>query len=150
VKDDQVMDWNLLALGIAEYRIGNAAAKALLDAAEAGQSDPQVDVAGIPAFYRAMRLVRLGNPEKPRVLAIAAAAKMKRLPADEQNPLTGDATHDDLILWLADTEATAVIEFEPPPPRGRRATGNDCVACYRDHRDRKSIHDSDHSQRASV
>jgi hypothetical protein len=29
-------------------------------------------------------------------------------PKDEQNPLNGNAYHDDLILWLADKEAKAI------------------------------------------
>jgi hypothetical protein len=37
---------------------------------------------------------------------------MKPLPPDEQNPLAGDASVDDLILWLAYKEAQAMIEFD--------------------------------------
>ena len=81
----------LLALGMAEYRSGNDAAadRALLAAAKAGPNNPQVT--GISAFFRAMSLFRQGKKDEARKLAIAAAAKMKPLPADEQNPLAGDA-----------------------------------------------------------
>jgi hypothetical protein len=41
---------------------------------------------------------------------------MKLLPKDENNPLAGDADHDDLILWLAYKEAKAMIKFEAVPP----------------------------------
>ena len=56
---------------------------------------------GTSPFYRAMSLFRQGNQEEARKLSIAAAAKMKPLPKDENNPLAGDADHNDLILWLA-------------------------------------------------
>jgi hypothetical protein len=108
-------EWTLLALGMAEYRSGNhAAAKALLDAAEAGKNTAWVT--GISAFYRAMSLFRLGKSDEARKLAIAAAAQMKPLPKDEQNPLADNAFYDDLILWLAYKEAKAIIKFDAAPP----------------------------------
>jgi serine/threonine protein kinase/WD40 repeat protein len=106
----------LLALGMAEYRGGNhAAAEAtLLAAAEAGKG---IDwVTGISAFYRAMSLFRLGKPDEARKLASAAAATMKPLPKDEQNPLTNVADRNDLIVWLAYKEAKALIQFDAAPP----------------------------------
>jgi WD40 repeat protein/tetratricopeptide (TPR) repeat protein len=111
-------DWRQLARGMAEYRSGNdtAAAEALRAAAEAGLN-PRV--AGIAAFYRAMILFRQGKPDEARKLATLAAAKMKPLPADEQNPLTGGAYYDDLILWLAHKEAKAMIKFDAAPPTGK-------------------------------
>ena len=39
-----------------------------------------------------MSLFRQGKADEARKLAIESAAKMKPLPADEQNPLAGDAT----------------------------------------------------------
>ena len=68
VKVDAATDWNLLALGIAEYRSGNAAAAAttLLAAAEAKKSVAQADEVGISAFYRAMCLFELGKREEAR------------------------------------------------------------------------------------
>jgi tetratricopeptide (TPR) repeat protein len=123
VKDDkgsQWRDWRELALGMAEYRSGNDAAadKALRAAAAAGPENPRVT--GISAFYRAMSLFRQGKPDEARKLATLAAAKMKPLPADEQNPLTGGAYYDDLILWLAYKEAKAMIKFDYPPPEKRK------------------------------
>jgi hypothetical protein len=117
VKVDAAVHWKLLALGIAEYRSGNAAAaaKTLLAAAEAKKSAPQADEVGISAFYRALCLFALGKPEEARSLASAAAAKMKPLPADEQNPLAGVGYVDDMTLWLAYKEAKATIHFEAAP-----------------------------------
>ena len=86
---------------------------ALLAAGEAGKGIP--GVTGTSAFYRAMSLYRRGRIDEARKLATEAAAKMKPLPADEQNPLAGGADHDDLILWLAYKEAKALIGFDPPP-----------------------------------
>ena len=116
VKIGRGEEWNLLALGMAEYRSGNdaAAEEALLAAGKAGKDNPHVT--GISAFYRAMGLFRQGKPDEARDLASAAAAKMKPLPGDENNPLAGHATHDDLILWLAYKEAKAMIMFDTAPP----------------------------------
>ena len=104
--------WTLLALGMAEYRSTNdaAAQEALLAAANANPSNPQVT--GIAAFYRAMSLFRQGKRDEARQLALAAAAKMKPLPKDEQNPLANNPDPDDLILWLAYKEAKAMLKFE--------------------------------------
>jgi WD40 repeat protein/serine/threonine protein kinase len=106
---------NLLALGIAEYRSGHDAAddEALLAAAKADPNSP--DTTGITAFYRAMSLFRRGKPDEARKLATAAAARMKPLPKDENNPLAGDATPDDLMLWLAYKEAKVMIPFDAAP-----------------------------------
>jgi tetratricopeptide (TPR) repeat protein len=121
-KVGQSEEWNLLALGMAEYRSGNdaAAEKALLAAAQAGPNNPHV--AGTSAFYRAMSLFRQGKKEEARKLANAAAAKMKPLPADQQNPLAnvtpppgGGDTAEYLILWLAYKEATAIFQFDAAP-----------------------------------
>ena len=78
--------WELLALGMAEFRNGHfaAAAEALLAAAKAGKD---VNAAGIAAFYRAMSLFQQGKKDEARKLATEAAAQMKPLPKDEQNPL---------------------------------------------------------------
>jgi tetratricopeptide (TPR) repeat protein len=115
-KGGEQPEWRLLALGMAEYRSGNDAAadEALAAAAQAGPNDSRVS--GISAFYRAMSLFRQGKKDDARMLATAAAATMKPLPTDEQNPLTGGARHDDLILWLAYKEAEAMIEFDVGAP----------------------------------
>jgi eukaryotic-like serine/threonine-protein kinase len=109
-------EWRLLALGMAEYRSGNhaAAIEALLAAAKAGSNNPIVT--GISAFYRAMSLSRQGKSDEARKLAIGAAAQMKPLPKDEQNPLPNTSNPwDDLILWLAYKEAKAMIHFDAAP-----------------------------------
>ena len=102
-------EWNLLALGMAEFRSGNdaAAVQALSAAAKAGPNNAYVT--GTSAFYRAMSLFRQGKKDEARKLASEAAARMKQLPEDEKDQLAGDAYHDDLILWLAYKEATAMI-----------------------------------------
>jgi WD40 repeat protein/serine/threonine protein kinase len=105
-------EWNLLALGMAEYRGGDyAAADAALLAAE--KANPRNGQAtGIAGFYRAMSLFRQGKADEARRLAAETAAKMRRLPADEKNPLAGGAHYDDLIWWLAYREAKALIGFD--------------------------------------
>jgi WD40 repeat protein len=110
--------WNLLSLGMSEYRCGNdaAALEALIAAGEAGANNPDdAPVTGISSFFRAMSLFRQGKRDDARKLAIAAVAKMKPLPADERNPLAGSATHNDLILWLVYKEAKAMIQFDAAP-----------------------------------
>jgi WD40 repeat protein/serine/threonine protein kinase len=106
----------LLALGMAEYRSSNYAAadRALLGAVQAGENTAWA--AGIAGFYRAMSSLRQGKPDEARKLAIAAAARMKPLPKDENNPLAGDGDENDLILWLAYKEAKATIKFDAAPP----------------------------------
>jgi len=105
-------EWTLMALGMAEYRSGNypASEKALQEAAEAGKNTNRVP--GISDFYRAMSLFKQNKQEEARTVATAAAAKMKSLPTDEQNPLAGNANYDDLILWLGYKEAKALIHFD--------------------------------------
>jgi tetratricopeptide (TPR) repeat protein len=109
--------WNLLALGMAEYRSGHdvAAAEALLAAAKADPTNHFV--MGTAAFYRAMNLHRLGKPDEARQVAIEAVAKMKPLP----NPPVDDRYHrDDLVLWLAYKEAKTMFKFdEAPPPEAK-------------------------------
>jgi WD40 repeat protein/tetratricopeptide (TPR) repeat protein len=105
----------LLALGMAEYRSCNDAAanEALVAAAKAGPNNPHV--MGTSVFYRAMSLFRQGKRDEARQLATTAVAQMKPLPKDEQNPLTNNADHDDLILWLAYKEAKAMLKFDAAP-----------------------------------
>ena len=121
----------LMALGMAEYRSGHfAEAEASLAAAkDRAKSNPHGDgrwaycVAGTSAFYRAMSLFRQGKNDEARKLATEAAAKMKPLPTDEQNPMAGGADHDDLILWLAYKEAKAMIGFAAPPAARAKPAG---------------------------
>ena len=62
-----------------------------------------------------MSLFRQGKRDEARKIAIEAAAKMKPLPKDDNNPLTGDASLDDLFVWLAYKEAKALIQFDAAP-----------------------------------
>jgi hypothetical protein len=62
-----------------------------------------------------MSLFRQGKETEARKLATEAAAQMKPLPKDEKNPLAGDASLDDLMVWLAYKEAKALIQFEAAP-----------------------------------
>jgi hypothetical protein len=103
---------------MAEYRSGHYAEAdaALLAVARLGNDN---HLSGTSAFYRAMCLFRQGKEAEARKLATEAVAKMRPLPADPKNPLAGNADHDDLIRWLADKEARAMIKFaEAPPPGG--------------------------------
>jgi hypothetical protein len=72
-------------------------------------------VTGTASFFRAMNRFQQGRRDEARQLAIAAAAKMKPLPKDDQNPLAGDAGYDELIVWLAYKEAKAMIQFDAAP-----------------------------------
>jgi len=108
-------EWNLLAIGMAEYRSGNyAAAEGALLAAKAGSKNPILT--GSSAYYLAMSLFRQGKAEEADKLTIGAAAQMKPLPKDDQNPLANNANWDDLLLWLAYKEAKAVIKPDAAPP----------------------------------
>jgi WD40 repeat protein len=101
-----------MALGMAEYRCGRYAEadRALSAAAQLGKQDYYVS--GTTAFYRAMSLFKQGKEAEARKLASEAITKMKPLPADQKNPLVGDpndANADDLILWMAFKEASALL-----------------------------------------
>ncbi len=102
--------WNVLALGMAEYRDGRfgQANESLRTAANKGRYQPQV--AGIAAFFLAMSLFRQGQVDEARSITAEAASKMRPLPADEENPLADNADQEDLILWLAYKEARALIQ----------------------------------------
>jgi len=111
--------WNLMSLGMAEYRNADyvAADKTLRAAVGVGRNPGYgAWVPGISGFYRAMSLFRQGKKDEARKLATETAAKMKPLPKDENNPLVGNVMHDDLILWLAYKEAKALIGFDSPVP----------------------------------
>src|SRR5262245_16809599 len=101
---------------MAEYRSGNHAAadKALLACEQANPTNPWTP--GIAGFYRALSLFRQGKRDEARKVAVVATAKVRPLPNDEKNALTGEINHDDLILWLAYKEAKALIKFDAAPP----------------------------------
>jgi hypothetical protein len=62
-----------------------------------------------------MSLFRQGKEKEAFQLTIGAASEMKPLPKDGENPLTHNAGHDDLIVWMAYKEARALIKPEPAP-----------------------------------
>jgi thiol-disulfide isomerase/thioredoxin len=111
-KDHPNQPWYQMALGMAEYRSGHFAEAdaALLTAANSAKRDWHVP--STSALYRAMSLFRQGKEKEARQLATEAVSWMKPLPMDEKNPLTGNAGHDDLILWLAYKEAKTLIRFD--------------------------------------
>ena len=108
--EDPFFGWYNLALGMAEYRLGNyhAADKAL----QAADQTAPINA----GFFRAMSLYRQGQAAEARRLFRAAADQMKPLPDDEQNPLANGASGDDLIRWLAYREAAMTLGLEPSGP----------------------------------
>ena len=108
--------WNRLELGMAEFRSGNypEAATTLAVVAEItsgiGHFSNLDCLAGTIGFYQSMALFRQGEQAEARELFSATSAAMKPLPANEKDPLAGNASHDDLILWLAYKEAKAMLE----------------------------------------
>ena len=114
-KTNAYLPWFQMGLGMAEYRSGRfAEADArLLGAGNGSITNPSMVLTAV--FYRAMSLFRQGKENEARQLATEAAAKMKPLPKDEENPLAGGNDTDDLILWLAYKEARAMIKFDAAP-----------------------------------
>ena len=107
-----------MGLGIAEYRAGDDAAAAVTLTA-LSESGYQIPVTS--AFYLAMTLTRQGKGNEARRVATEAISRMRPLPRDEANPLADGANHDNLILWMACKEATALLKIDPGPnsPTGR-------------------------------
>jgi tetratricopeptide (TPR) repeat protein len=108
-----------MALGMAEYRCGHypEAERALLMAARRAASEPSVArprIEGITGFYRAKSLFQQHRPAEARALFTATKAPMKPIPTDDQNPLANNASHDDVILWLACREAMALLQSPAP------------------------------------
>ena len=115
-----------MGLGFAEYRAGHDEAAAGLFRAGIGNGQPQISVTS--AFYLAMSLSRQGKDDEARRVAMEAISRMRPLPRDEANPLAGGADHDDLILWMACKEATALLKIDPgaaPRPGGERTRARD-------------------------
>ncbi len=121
-KDHPYLPYFRMALGMAEYRSGNHAAAdaALLAASKAERGNPVIS--GTTAFYRVMSLYRQGKQAEARRIATDALLQMRPLPADEDNPLTGGASADDLILWMASKEARALLNLDAAQaPRSKPA-----------------------------
>jgi WD40 repeat protein/serine/threonine protein kinase/tetratricopeptide (TPR) repeat protein len=127
-KDSDYLPFFQLALGIAEYRGGNdTAADDTLRAAassplmrlwpQPSQGPWSASVTNIAAFYRAMSLFRQGKEDEARKLATAAAATMKPLPKDENNPPLAKTATPELMMWVAYREARTMIQFDAAPPR---------------------------------
>jgi len=79
-------------------------------------------VAEIAAFYRAMSLFQQGKKDDARKLATAAAAKMKPLPKDEQNPLRRwrDTRPPGPLAGLQGSQSDDPVSTRPRAGYGRR------------------------------
>jgi hypothetical protein len=62
-----------------------------------------------------MSLYRQGQATEARRLFDTAAAHMRPLPDDDQNPLASGASGDDIVIWLAYREAAAMLGIEASP-----------------------------------
>jgi len=99
---------------MAEYRCGHysEAEQALLAAEREASSQGnagRAHIECIAGFYRAMSLCQQQHPAEARTCFTATMAQMRPFPPDKQNPLADGATHDDLIMWMACTEAKALL-----------------------------------------
>jgi serine/threonine protein kinase/tetratricopeptide (TPR) repeat protein len=105
--EHQFLGWFQLALGMAEFRLGNyrAADKALLAAERMAPLNS--------GFFRTMVLFRQGQAGDARKLFEATVSRMRPLPDDDQNPLASGASGDDMIVWLAYREAATMLGVEP-------------------------------------
>ena len=56
-----------------------------------------------------MSRYRQAKEAAARRIMTEAAARMKPLPADLNHPPTGESVHGDLILWMADEAASALV-----------------------------------------
>ena len=120
-KTNSSWPWAQSVRGMAEFRSGHyqAADEALMDAVQGAQTFVAArgsSPVSVSKFYHAMSLFQQGKADEARQLFRETALTMKPLPADEQNPLAGDADQDDLILWLAYKEAKSLLK-EPDPVR---------------------------------
>jgi tetratricopeptide (TPR) repeat protein len=108
--DPNLLPWNQMTLGMAEYRHGSfqAAHQALSAAEIAGKENPLVQ--GPARLFHAMVLFRQGKETEARRLFAEAEAQMKPLPNDAMQPLANGAGPDDVVFWLAYKEAKALLE----------------------------------------
>ena len=110
----------LMTLGMAEYRSGRYPQAA--ETLRAITSD-DAQIGGTSGFYRVMSLFQQDKKTESLELFTATEAKMKPLPADDQNPLAdlgsidglnfrqADGSTGDLILWLAYKEAKLLLQI---------------------------------------
>lgn len=117
-KDQSLLPYFQMALGMAEYRSGRFAEadSALQAAAELGAGIYHVRVAS--DLYRAMAAHQRGESELARTLLAEASQKMHPLPENEQAPFAGGRHHDDLIVWLTFREARALLGEQPHTTNG--------------------------------
>ncbi len=106
--------WCQMTLGMAEFRSGNdpKAEQALILAEESSGGGGQVPpfIVGPVRLFRAMILFRAGKEQEARTLFVQAEAGMKPLPGDDSQVLQNEASHDDVIFWLVDKEAKALLQ----------------------------------------
>lgn len=102
--------------GVAEYRYGDldvadrTLAAVILDAAQ------NFNIRNAASFYRAMIFFNRGQATEARELFAETEARMKPLPGDGTNPLTG-ANVDTLTLWLAYKEAKDLFSADSAKQR---------------------------------
>ena len=117
-KSDPALPNYQLALGLAEYRIGQfAAAEPTLAAVEQKLGENH-DLLGIARLFRVMSLCRQHQPEEARQLMSLAEAQMNPLPQDQRKPLVNGSpcSYDDLICWMAYKEAKSLLnDFAAKP-----------------------------------
>ena len=116
-------EWNLMALGMAQYRCGQFAEADATLKQTMDQEKVSPVVASNSAFYRAMSLFQQGQADEASKLALVAATKLKPFPADRENPLAGGDFHEDLIQWLAYKEAKSLIQFDAAPAAPKTPDG---------------------------
>ena len=107
--------WYRLTQGVAAYRLGHypEAERMLLESEQGGPSvwHPAARTC-TSKFFRAMMLLRQGQPDAARRLFTEAETATPPLPADVRWSLAEGGDYDDLMLWLAYREARALLS--PP------------------------------------
>lgn len=104
-----------LVLGMAEFRSGHfEAAKAAFDEAvrapRAMEPLVQARMESTAGFYLSMVLFQQDQVEEARQRFAEAEAKMSAKPTDEKRPVIGRRDPDLLIMWLAYSEAKALLD----------------------------------------
>ena len=108
-KNQRLLAWYQMTLGMAEYRHANyAAAGETLSAAIGADKDNEM-VRRTAGFFQAMSRFRQGEAVTARQLFDNAAAQMKVLPVDDRR-LARTTEVNDVILWLAFKEAKALLQ----------------------------------------
>jgi tetratricopeptide (TPR) repeat protein len=111
-KNNSLLPWYQLGLGLAQYRNSQyAAAERSLTIAEQTVGEQNRDIQAIARLFRAMSLSRQNRQDEARKLFDQAESQMPPYPQDEQKPLADGkpVSHDYLICWLAYKEAKSVL-----------------------------------------